>query len=80
MKQSKLNSVQIFSVLIVLTVWINKVNGQDKIVQLSKDTIICKVREINDENVKFSYEDEDLINNLSKNVIKEIIFLPKPIV
>ncbi len=61
-------------VLLVLVISINNVFGQDKIVKLSGETIICKVKEITDDNIKYSYEGEDLLNNISKNVVKEIIF------
>ena len=60
--------------LLVLTLAINTVYGQDKIVKLSGDTINCKVREVADDNIKYSYVDEDLINSMSKNIVKEIIF------
>lgn len=61
-------------VLLVLTISINTLYGQDKIVKLSGDTIKCRVKEITDDNIKYSYEGEDLLNNISKNVVKEIIF------
>ena len=61
-------------VLLVLTISINTLYGQDKIVKLSGDTIKCKVKEITADNIKYSYEGEDLLNNISKNIVKEIIF------
>ena len=61
-------------VLLVLTISLNAVYGQDKIVKLSGDTVMCKVKEITDDNIKYSYEGEDLIDNISKNAVKEIIF------
>ena len=61
-------------VLLVLTISLNTIYGQDKIVKLSGDTITCKVHEITGDNIKYSYEGEDLIDNISKNAVKEIIF------
>ena len=61
-------------VLLVLTISLNAVYGQDKIVKLSGDTVMCKVKEITDDNIKYSYEGESLIDNISKNAVKEIIF------
>jgi len=60
--------------LLAIILTINITYGQDKIVKLSGDTINCKVKEITDDNIKFSYAGEDLLNNLSQNVVKEIIF------
>jgi hypothetical protein len=62
----------LFIALIILTV--NSVFAQDKIVKLNGEIITCKVSEITDDNIKFRYDGEDLINNISKNVVKEIIF------
>ncbi|MFC1733593.1 hypothetical protein ACFL6I_25115 [candidate division KSB1 bacterium] len=60
-------------VVIILTISFNSMNAQDKIVKLSGDTINCNVSEITDNNIKYKYEGEDLINNISKNIVKEII-------
>ncbi|MCG2462296.1 hypothetical protein K8352_16160 [Flavobacteriaceae bacterium F89] len=60
--------------LLMLSISISTVYGQDKIIKLSGDTITCKVKEITDDNIKYSYEGEDLINNIHQNVVKEIIF------
>ena len=74
MNQIKFKSMKQILVLLVLTISINTLYGQDKIVKLSGDTIKSKVIEITDDNIKYSYEGEELINNISKNVVKEIIF------
>lgn len=58
----------------ILTISFSISFAQDKIVQLNLDTIICKVTEITSDNVKYKYKGEDLINNISKNLVKEIVF------
>lgn len=35
---------------------------------------MCQVKEITSEDVRYSYEGEELINSISNNVVKEIIF------
>ncbi len=60
-------------VVIILTIAFNSIKAQDKIVKLNGDTINCKITEITDDNIKYNYEGEDLINNISKNIVKEII-------
>ncbi len=61
-------------VVIILTISFGAVNAQDKIVKLNGETITCKVSEITDDNIKYKYDGEDLLNNISKNVVQEIIF------
>lgn len=63
-----------FLFIIMLTVTIGSLNAQDRIDKLNGDTITCKVSEITDDNIKFKYEGEDLINNISKNIVQEILF------
>jgi hypothetical protein len=41
---------------------------------LSADTIKCKVTEITESDIKYKYEGEEVLNNISKNNVKEIIF------
>jgi hypothetical protein len=60
-------------IIVLLIISINALYGQDKIVKLSGDTIKCKIKEVTNENIKYSYEGEDLLSNISKNVVKEII-------
>lgn len=36
--------------------------------------IVANVKEIGENSIKFSYQNEDLLNNLNKNVIKKIVF------
>jgi len=60
--------------VIILTISFNTIIAQDKIVKLNGDIIVCKVSEITDDNIKFKYDGEDLLNNMSKNVVREIIF------
>jgi len=61
-------------IFLVLSLAMNVSYGQDKIVKLSGDTIDCKVNEITNSNIKFIYQGEELINHISKNVVKVIIF------
>jgi len=61
-------------VVIILTISFGAVMAQDKIVKLNGDTITCKVSEITDDNIKYKYDGEDLLNNITKNIVQEIIF------
>ena len=36
--------------------------------------VICSVKEIGENSIKFTYPNEDLINNMNKNVIRKIVF------
>lgn len=47
--------------------------AQDKIVKLNTEVIDCRIREVNGKFISYSYENEDLINTISKNIVKEII-------
>jgi len=62
-------------IISVLSVCINIIYAQDKIIKLTGDTISCRVSEITDDYVKYRYEREDVLNNISKNIIKEIVFI-----
>jgi len=61
-------------IVIALTISFSAIKAQDKIVKLNGETIICKVSEITADNIKFKYEGEDFLNNISKNIVQEIIF------
>ena len=61
-------------VVIILTISFGIAKAQDKIVKLNGETIICKVSEITDDNIKFKYDGEDFLNNISQNVVQEIRF------
>jgi hypothetical protein len=61
-------------ILIILTILFNSIHAQDKIVKLNGDTITCRVSEITDDNIKYRYEGEDVLNNISKNIVKQIVF------
>ena len=65
---------KITPLLFILTLYSVTTYGQDKIIKLSGDTILCTVKEITDDNIKYSYEGEDFLNSTSQNVVKEIIF------
>jgi hypothetical protein len=60
--------------IIIFLISFKSINAQDKIVKLSGEAISCKVSEITDKNIKFKYDGEDLINNISINIVKEIVF------
>lgn len=61
-------------VVIILTVLSVSLKAQDKIIKLNGSAITCNVTEITDDNIKYKYVGEDLLNNISKNVVKEIKF------
>ena len=63
-----------FLIITVLTICFNLIHAQDKIVKLNGDTISCKVSEITNDNIKYRYEGEDVLNNISQNIVKEIVF------
>ena len=65
MKKLLLTLVTIFSITILYS--------QDKIIKLNKEEIICKIVEVNGSYIKYTYPNEDLINTISKNIVKEII-------
>lgn len=48
--------------------------SQDKIITHRGDTLQCKVTEVTDKGVKYKFDGEDLINNISKNLVQEIKF------
>lgn len=60
-------------VFIILTV---VVNGQDRIIQITKDTIRCQIKEIGDDEVKYTQKDisGDVIYGIDKNKVNRIIF------
>jgi hypothetical protein len=64
-------AIMLFLLLGVLTV-----SAQDKIIQSDKDTIRCFIREIGDDEIKYSMEGyrSDLIFGIDKNRVSEIIF------
>ena len=50
--------------------------GQDRIIKTTKDTIICQIKEIGDDEVKYTQKDfrGDLIFGIDKNKVSKIIF------
>ena len=48
--------------------------GQDKIFTHKNEIINCKILEIDDNNIKFNYQNESLTNTISRNVVNEIQF------
>ncbi|QKJ63345.1 hypothetical protein [Flavobacterium sp. M31R6] len=50
------------------------VSAQDKILTHTGETIVCKVTELTDGSIKYKFEGEELINNISKNLVNEINF------
>ncbi len=48
--------------------------SQDIIVTHKGETIKCKVTEVADKSIKFKYAGEELVNSLSKNVVRDITF------
>ncbi|KKN36665.1 hypothetical protein LCGC14_0771320 [marine sediment metagenome] len=59
---------------IILTISLNVINAQDQILKLNGETVTCKVLEITDGSIKYKHLGEDLLNNISKNLIEEIVF------
>lgn len=50
--------------------------AQDRIIKITKDTIVCQVKEIGDDEVKYTQKDfrGDLIFGIDKNKVSKIIF------
>jgi len=48
--------------------------AQDKIFTHHKDSIICKIVEIEDKSIKYKYVGEDLVNSISKNNVSQVKF------
>jgi len=60
--------------LFVLLSFCTIVLAQDRIMTHRGDTIVCKISELTDNNIKYRFEGEDLLNNISKNLVREIKF------
>lgn len=50
------------------------VSAQDKITTHTGENITCKVTEVAENTIKYKFEGEDMINNISKNLVEEIVF------
>lgn len=50
--------------------------AQDRIIKITKDTVICQIKEIGDDEVKYTQKDfrGDLIFGIDKNKVSKIIF------
>ena len=62
---------------IILTInilFVNLTYSQMDTIFTFNETIICKIKEVNDNSIKFSYPNEELINTIKKNKIQKIIF------
>lgn len=69
--------IQIMNKIILLFLFVANtlfVSAQDKITTHTGEPITCKVTELTDNTIKYKFEGEDIINNISKNLVKEIIF------
>lgn len=64
------------AVILFLLLRILTVSAQDRIIQSNRDTIRCFIREIGDDEVKYSMEGyrSDLIFGIDKDKVSEIIF------
>lgn len=64
------------AVILFLLLRILTVSAQDRIIQSDRDTIRCFIREIGDDEVKYSMEGyrSDLIFGIDKDKVSEIIF------
>jgi len=50
--------------------------AQDRIIKITKDTIVCQIKEIGDDEVKYTQKDfrGDLVFGIDKNKVKKILF------
>ena len=65
MKKLLLTLVMILNIAVLFS--------QDRIVKLNTEEISCKIIEVNGTYIKYSYPNEDLVNTISKNIVKELI-------
>ena len=59
---------------LVLTLFVQIIIGQDKIYNLNSDVLNCKVTKIESDAIMFHYPNEDLVNEISPNVVEKIVF------
>jgi hypothetical protein len=74
MKPINSKKLKHLSLILVLVLTVTKLNAQDTIIKISGEKINCKVKEITESSIKYSYQGEDILNNLSKNIVLEIVF------
>jgi hypothetical protein len=48
--------------------------SQDKIYTHKGDTIVCKVTEVGENTIKYKYEEEELTNSITKNLVSQVKF------
>ncbi len=65
-----------YPLLFIFTILALMANGQDRIIKISQDTIKCQIKEIGDDEVKYTQNNYtgDVIYGIDKNKISRIIF------
>jgi hypothetical protein len=65
-----------YSLTLIINLISIHVTAQDRIIKITNDTITCKIKEIGDDEVKYTHKDynNDVIFGIDKNKVRLIIF------
>jgi len=67
---------KLYSLILFITILSLSTSAQDRIIKITKDTIVCQVKEIGDDEVKYTQKDfrGDVVFGIDKNKINKILF------
>jgi len=62
--------------ILLVTIFSGTGFAQDRIIKITRDTIVCQIKEIGDDEVKYTQKDfrGDVIFGIDKNKVSKILF------
>ena len=67
---------KLYSLILFITILSLSSSAQDRIIKITKDTILCQIKEIGDDEIKYTQKDfrDDVTFGIDKNKVSRVIF------